>query len=50
MQAEVLFTQKEEREHALSSHNLKSTTSKSGLKKSPSLKSCLRTHQQNDDA
>jgi hypothetical protein len=43
MQAEVLFTQKEEREHALSSHNLKSTTSKSGLKKSPSLKSCLRT-------
>jgi hypothetical protein len=38
MQAEVLFTQKEEREHALSSHNLKATPLKSCLKKSPLLK------------
>jgi hypothetical protein len=42
MQAEILFTQKE-REHGLSSHNLKSTPLKSCLKKSTSLNSCLRT-------
>jgi hypothetical protein len=43
MQAEILFAQKEEQEHALSSHNLKATPLKSCLKKSTPLKSCLRT-------